>query len=445
MDIKLLSYVFIGIGGLGSVLVSEEGRWKNYFSMLVGFGLIFLGLEGMKESFGVFSQNLDLSSYLYSSPYFYALIGLVITAIIQSSSAAIAIVQSAIFAHMISFEAAAAYVIGANVGTTVTAILGAIGGIPDKKRTAVAHLIFNLSSALVALLTLPWLILFVRNVFPNVDDVVQIALFHTLFNVLGVALWYPFISLLAKGVKKLFKKETICVTDYIHNVSTDVPELAVDALEKEMGHLNDKIEEFALLAINIPPPKAYEQSTSIDKLLDQYDENFDILYTKLYEKIRLLEGEVYRYISALSGKTVNENHQKKINTLLRQLTYLTTAAKAIKDILDDLNMLYDASSSEEISFYRNIRYQILKSVLAYHQARKGDSTFIEEMESTYKKIADSYSNSMHLIENIARNPKINSAMTAITINDMHLVKSFSKSLRNVLAVNLENSEDQNAI
>lgn len=435
MDIKLLSYVFIGIGGLGSVLAGEEGRWRNYFSMLVGFGLIFLGLEGMKESFGVFSQNFDLSSYLYSSPYLYAFIGLAVTVIIQSSSAAIAIAQSAIFTHMISFEAAAAFVIGANVGTTVTAILGAIGGIPDKKRTAVAHLVFNLSTALVALLALSWLILLTRSTFPNVDGVVQIALFHTLFNVLGVALWYPFISMLDRGVKHLFTKETIHVTRYIHNVSVDVPDLAVDALEKEMQHLSEKIEEFALLAINIPPPKVYEQHAAVDKLLEQYDGNFDISYEKLYDNIRLLEGEIYRYISLLSAKNTTESYQVKINQYLRQTTYLATAAKDIKDILYDLDRLYNAISSEERYFYKNIRYQILKSVLAYHRAREGESACIDEMEATYKKIADSYRNSMHLIENIAKNTNISSAMTTITVNDMHLVKSFSKSLRNALVLN----------
>ncbi len=437
MDIKLLSYVFIGIGGLGSVFAGDEGRWRNYFSMLVGFGLIFLGLEGMKESFGVFSQNFDLSSYLYGNPYIYALIGLVLTAVIQSSSATVAIAQSALFTHMIGFEAAAAFVIGANVGTTVTAILGAIGGTPDKKRTAVAHLVFNLSTGLAALMALPWLVSLVKSIFPHVDGVVQIALFHTLFNLMGVVLWYPFIPALAKALKALFKKEAFYVTHFIHNVSTNVPDVALDALEKEMEHLSDKIEEFALLAINIPPPKAYEEHTSIDRLLEAYDENFDISYTKLYDNIRLLEGEIYRYISLLSRNVSDEHQQAKINRFLRQVTYLATAAKAIKDMLPDLNRLYNTSSTEEKTFYKNLRYQILKSALAYHQARNGDGTKIDEMEATYKKIANSYNNSMQLIENIAKNKNINSEMTTITVNAMHLTKSFSKSLRNVVTMDLE--------
>jgi phosphate:Na+ symporter len=157
---------------------------------------------------------------------------------------------------MISFEAAAAFVVGANIGTTVTAILGAIGGIPDKKRTALAHLIFNVSTGVVTLLILPWLIWIVQRFAHSLDAVVQIAVFHTLFNVLGVLIWYPFIDILTNFLNKFFKKEELHVTEFIHNVSINIPDLALYALQKEIEHLEDKIEEFALLAINVPSPKA---------------------------------------------------------------------------------------------------------------------------------------------------------------------------------------------
>jgi len=274
MDIKLLSYLFIGIGGLGSVLVSSEGRLKNYLNMLVGFGLIFLGLEGMKDSFGTLSQSFDIASYIFTNPYLYVLSGFAITALIQSSSASIAIAQSALFTHMISFEAAAAFVVGANVGTTVTATLGAIGGIGDKKRTALAHLIFNLSTGLFTLICLQWLILGVQRFFPHTDAVVQIAIFHTVFNVIGVLIWYPFIPILAKSLKYFFKQDKIYTTKYIHNVLTAVPDLAVEALQKEITHLSNTIQEYALLVINMPPPEAYEKGVSIHKLLEQHSDNF---------------------------------------------------------------------------------------------------------------------------------------------------------------------------
>jgi len=432
VDITLLSYVMIGIGGLGSVLAGSEGRWKYYFGAMVGFGLLFLGLDGMKTSFGGFAETFDLEHFAAVSPYVFALIGLLLTAVIQASSAAIAIAQSAVFAQMISFEAAAAFVIGANVGTTVTALLGAIGGTPDKKRVAVAHFIFNVSTGATALALLHPLVWGVEHFAASLEEVVKIALFHTVFNVIGVVIWYPFIGAMESFLLRFFKKEPLRVTKFIHNVSVTVPDVALDALHKEVAELSERVEEFALLAINVPPPKAFEAESTIDKLLRQYQQNFDISYERLYAVIRLHEGEIYRYIALLSPACPKQEQQQQLTTLQRTIAYLATAAKAIKDMLYDLDRLYDAASAEEQAFYKDLRYQILKSVLTYHAVSQGNAEERRVLEHTYRQLADSYQNSMRVIEAIAKNPAIPSEMTTITVNALHLAKSFAKSLRNAL-------------
>ncbi|MEA3418568.1 MAG: Na/Pi symporter [Campylobacterota bacterium] len=440
MDIRLISYAFIGIGGLGSVLTGKESRWKNYFGVMVGFGLIFLGLEGMKESFSVFSKTFDISAYHFSNLYWYAFIGFGITALIQSSSAAIAIIQSALYASMIGFDAAAAFVIGANIGTTVTASLGAIGGIPDKKRTALAHLIFNLSTGLVALAALKPLVAFVVMIMPNADAVIQIALFHTVFNMVGVILWFPFIHLLAEWLHRFFKREPVYATLYLHNVSVEIPDVALEALNKEVANLSGEVERFALLAIDIPPPKALKEGVPTDKLLDTFDGNLDLAYDKLYDHIRLLEGDIYRYVTQTTLNNRNSGYLERLNNIVHQTSYLATAAKSIKDMLYDLDRLYNAESSEEQTFLHNIRYQILKSVQAFEKAREGDSDALEEMENIYKRIAESYRDNMGMIRSISKNHSIPSEMTTIAVNDMHLSKSFSKSLRNALRMSLRMKE-----
>jgi len=437
MDIKLIAYVFIGIGGLGGVITENGSRWKSHFGGLVGFGLIFLGLEGMKDSFSIFSESFDITDYSPESIYWYALIGFGITAVIQSSSAAIAIIQSALFAQIIGIEAAAAFVVGANVGTTVTVVLGSLGGTSDKKRTALAHIFFNFSTGLVALLALQPLIWLTVNIMPSADTVIQIALFHTIFNVVGVALWFPFIALLAQWLHHFFKKEPVHVTKYLHKVPVDIPDVALDALQNEVTHLGKKIEEFALLAINIPPPKALEKGVSVKKLLDRYEENMDLSYDKLYTYIRHLEGKVFRYIAQLSRKNIEADMQEKINSIAKQTTYLATAAKAIKDMLYDIELLYNAQSLEEKTFLRNLRYQILNSVQLFEQRRNGDESSMEAMEDAYKQIAESNKNNMTLIHDIVNNHDIPSEMTTIAVNDLHLSKSFTKSLRNVLRLQTE--------
>ena len=432
MNIKLISYAIIGMGGLGQVLSSDTTKWKNYFGIMVGFGLIFLGLEGMKGSFGEISQSFDIASYTFSNPYWYALVGLAFTAVIQSSSASIAIAQSALYVNVISFEAAAAFVIGANIGTTITALLGSIGGTPDKKRVALAHLLFNVSTGIFALVFLYQLIYVVDNLFLHANSVIKIALLHTLFNALGVILWYPFIHFLTTFTQRYFKKEQEQVTQYISNVSIQVPEIAIEALQKEIAHLSRKIEEFVLLAINIPPPKALDETLAIDKLLAKYDINFDVQYDKLYRKIRLLEGEIYHYASELSTINNNEALGNILNNCIAEVNNLSTAAKVIKDILYDLDIFSNSTTNEEQEFYKNIRYQILKTIQVFQKSISGDEKSIQEMDEVYKKISDSYNKSTLIIANFTKNRNIKSDITTMAINDIHSIKSFSKAMYNIL-------------
>ena len=143
-------------------------------------------------------------------------------------------------------------------------------------------------------------------------------------------------------------------------------------------------------------------------------------------------SEIYRYNSLLSAKVDNDVYQEQLKQFSLQTGYLATSAKSIKDMLSDIDRFHDSSTNEEQAFYKNLRYQILKTILAFHEAKKGDPKAISELKSTYKKIAESYKNSMKIIEDMAKNREIKSEITAIAINDMHLVKSFSKSLRNTL-------------
>lgn len=430
LDIKLLSYVMIGIGGLGGAFAPTQGRWKYGFGILTGFGLLFLGLEGMKESFESFSAVVDLRAFSGRHPYEFALVGLAVTALVQSSSASIAIAQSAVYTHMIGFEAAAAFVVGANVGTTVTAVLGSLGGSADKKRTALAHFVFNISTGATALLLLPPLVMLVQCAAGALNPVIQIALFHTLFNLMGVVLWFPFITPLEKMLLRFFRKKALTVTAYIHNVPVSVPDLALDALEKEVAALSKRIEEFALLVINIPPPKVLDAHQDIGELLNRNQHNFDIAYDRLYEKIRLHEGEIYRYIVLLSSQSERPDLHESLSIFQQRIAYLATAAKALKDMLYDLNRLYEAASGEEHRFYRDLRYQILETVLAYRAACSGNAAERELLEQSYKRMARSYKNSMGAIDAIAKNTAIPPEMTSITVNALHLTKSFSKSLRN---------------
>jgi phosphate:Na+ symporter len=165
----------------------------------------------------------------------YVAAGLVMTAIMQSSSATIAIVLTTLFSGIIDFQAGAAMVIGANVGTTVTILLGAIGGIPAKKQAAVSSLVFSVGTAAIVLLAQPLLFWLVLDVFDFKDNIVLgVALFHTLFNVIGVVIFFPVIPIMASQLGRLFPEKRTVLTYYIGNTTAQVPEAAIAALRNEV-------------------------------------------------------------------------------------------------------------------------------------------------------------------------------------------------------------------
>ncbi|NCC24358.1 MAG: Na/Pi cotransporter family protein [Deltaproteobacteria bacterium] len=235
--IDALALPMIGIGGLGLIVLGHSQRYVHFSKLVAAFGFLFLGLDYMKTSVEAMTASLDLSSLPDLGLWIYVMVGTVLTAIMQSSSAAIAVTLTAIFAGVIDFGQGAAMVIGANIGTTVTILIGAIGGIPAKKQAAVSSLVFNVGTALVVTLTLPLLLSLIGLVFdPENNAVLGIAAFHTLFNCIGALIFFPAIPVFECFLKRLFPEKRAMLTIFIQNTSTQVPEAAMIALRKEILH-----------------------------------------------------------------------------------------------------------------------------------------------------------------------------------------------------------------
>lgn len=196
LKIEALSLPLIGIGMLLR-LVGEGGRRQGAGIALAGFGVLFLGIDVLKDAFSGLPNEFTLPAHDGVGDVVVKVgIGVGLTVLMQSSSAALVVVLTAAQGGLLTMQGAAAVVIGANIGTTVTALIVAIGATPNAKRAAAAHILFNVLTGLVALAILPWLIDFlsVLGVWLALDGSVtaRLALFHTVFNVLGVVLIWPF-------------------------------------------------------------------------------------------------------------------------------------------------------------------------------------------------------------------------------------------------------------
>lgn len=425
-DIKIIALFMVGFGGIGSVLAGE-GKIRHTFGAITGFGLIFLGIEGLKESFSSLSQTINIEQLQNYNIFVFLAAGIVLTAIIQSSSASIAIAQSALFSGVLSFEHAAVLVIGANVGTTVTVLIGAIGGSSDKKRTAAAHVLFNLSTGALAfafIIPLSWAV-----THTGLDESVEaLALFHTLFNVIGVLIWYPMITSLSMWLMKHFETPNLTPTLYIHNVPLNIPALAREALHKEVIHLGQEMCSFAIWAINIPPSEGLKHHASISKILETYETPMDVPHSDLYHELQRLQGDILEYASSLSSRIVLPKVREEFDQTLLMATQLIAASKYIKDLIQDITMLAESDTLEMAAFYHELRYQILALCMAYNDWLNGDEEAKERLEKLFIKLDTSYKNSIGILNDMITNYKISKHMTAIFMNITHLTRNFSKAL-----------------
>jgi phosphate:Na+ symporter len=178
--------------------------------LVLGIAFIFLGIDQIKDGFAAFSGSLDLTAHAapgIAGQLMFFLVGALITLVLQSSHATLMLTLAALAAGQLELSQALAIAIGANVGSSIsTAFVGALGGNRNGQRLAIAHVLFNAVTALLALLLLVplgQLVVWLTGLFGvGGNSLIQLALFHSLFNLLGVLLFWPLRGLLARSLQR---------------------------------------------------------------------------------------------------------------------------------------------------------------------------------------------------------------------------------------------------
>ena len=261
--IEALALPLIGLGMLAR-LTGASRKLGAAGESLAGFGLFFIGVDVLQEAFQGLAADVDVGAFAPQGGLglvLYVALGFFMTVATQSSSAAIAITLTAATGGVLGIDAAAATVIGANVGTTSTATLAVIGATANARRVAGAHVIFNLLTGIVALALLPLLIWTVRTSGEalGLEDApaITLALFHTIFNLLGVLLMWPLTGRLAAFLERRFttRAEMLSRPQYLDRNVMATPPLALDALKLELrraSRLTRDVVDLSLIHISEP-------------------------------------------------------------------------------------------------------------------------------------------------------------------------------------------------
>lgn len=259
---------FIGLGALAWLLF--DGRRAAAGMSLAGFGLIFVGIGTLQDGMAGLAEQIDPGSFGGASiggRLILVGVGIVMTVVMQSSSAAMATTLAAVDAGAVTLEEAAALVIGQNVGTTVKAGLAAIGATTAAKRTAVAHVLFNAITGAVAFAALPAFVELSADAADDGDPAVALAAFHTFFNLAGVLLLLPVIGPFSRLVARLVPERGPQLLADLDAAVAEVPDVGLDAARRAAGRIGGALLEAAAdLAEGKPAPHAAEAAAAIEPL-----------------------------------------------------------------------------------------------------------------------------------------------------------------------------------
>lgn len=238
IKIGLYALPLVGVGAFARLLGRHQ--WRELGTSLAGFGLIFIGIDTLQQGMQGVASAFDLAglpAHGFLGHAVVVLIGIALTVVMQSSSAAVATTLTALAAGAINFEQASSLVIGAAIGTTVTGALAAIGAGVPARRTALAHILFNLTTGLLALLMLPlflWIVDRADAGGTSADAAISLAAFHTVFIGLGVVLFLPFVARFARLVERLVPEGQRSLTRHLDRTLRSTPAVALAATQSAL-------------------------------------------------------------------------------------------------------------------------------------------------------------------------------------------------------------------
>ncbi len=377
IKVELFALPMIGIG-VPLWFLTSPSRKGALGQVFGGFGLFFIGIDTLKGAFQTISESFNLamvSEYGVLGVLLLVGIGFLLTVLTQSSSAAIAMTLTAASGGVLALPSAAAMVIGSNLGTTSTAFFAALGATSNAKRVATAHIVFNAVTGIVALIILPALIWITtetgRVLRLEETPTVVLALFHTIFNVLGVLLLWPVTRRLVSWLHRQYRTqdEEEGQPKFLDETVVATPALAMNALMME----NDRI---GMLA-------RYTAVTAINR-----GKEFSKRLENRKEMILRLIDTVSEFMTKIQKLSLTEKDAQTLSQVLRASHYLAEATTLTSEVAG-INMgpeqIGDPSLLEELTQYRKrVTNWFSKIELRARQ------TSLEGLEQEFASLEESY-------------------------------------------------------
>lgn len=369
LDLAAIAPVFVGVGAL-IVLFSKGGKRREIGNIILGFGILFIGMQSMSSAMKPLAKSESFTSLIATlsfNPILGVLVGLVFTAIVQSSSATMAILITLANTGLIPLAAALPVLFGNNIGTCATALLSSIGTNKNARKAALIHMIFNLVGTIIFMIILSPISNLILLMSPN-DVGKQIANAHTLFNITNVIIQAPFIKYLVALVNKLIpsdiEEENPAIL-YLDDRLLETPVIAVGQCSKEIGRMGEKAREILVLAVE-------SIETGDENLIKKVEEGEDL--------VDLLEEEITKFLVKLSNTELSKQQVDKVTSMF----HVVNDIERIGDHAKNIANLSSEKISKKLIFSQEAQEELNEM---YKYTLKALDTSIESFEKNDVKLA----------------------------------------------------------
>jgi len=441
LKIKISTFAIPMLVAGSVLLLSRTKKIRSIGYFLAGIGFLFLGISYLKESFETYKNGIELSRYAMSGfkgLVVYTLIGIIITVLTQSSHASLALILTALSAHQVTYINSLALAIGANIGTTIVAVIASINASADGKRLAAAHVLFKFVTAVISLVFMTQINFLVDFIASKVgiaagDYLLKLSLFHTLFNTIGLAIMLPLVTPLEKLLILTIKEKPdpdIDVPKYISNLTSKYSTAALAASYKEARHLFENA--FAIIAHSLNLHTADIRSTKkIKKFVNKSNAPMNINIDELYlKKVKGIYSKIIEFTTLAQENEISAAEIEKFHQIKLACRYIVEVIKGLKNLQSNMAK-YIASENEEMrKQYNTFRIIIAKILREVYKAQSGEK-LEKRREKLNKLLKKAMNNDLLLngmLEKLIRQKLVTSEMATSLINDSSIIKFISKNL-----------------
>ncbi len=373
----------LAVIGVGLIMFTKNEKKKDIGSIFIGFAILMYGMEAMIGAVAPLADNEKFTGILtmFSNPLLGLLAGTILTAVIQSSSASVGILQALCATGAVNFSTALPIIMGQNIGTCITAIISSIGTSKNAKRTAAVHLFFNITGTIIFMVVFYTLNVFVHFQFLNTAaSPAGIAVIHSLFNIGATILLFPFANLL--------EKMAIFV---IPDKESEMEEMEEEKINPDLARLDERfldkpgfaMEECHSVAINMARKSQKAMNLAID-LLGEYSDKTADRVEKLENQIDQYEDALGTYLVKLSGRELSIKDSRVLSVLLHcigDFERISDHAVNIRDAAVEMHkkdLKFSEKAKQELRVFSNAIRDILdRAVMAFET---GDVELAKEVE-----------------------------------------------------------------